>query len=160
MTDKYTLDKNSEIVLKDGTKLYRIVALKDFEVNKKAVIKKGNLGGYVQSMRNLSQNGGAWIGARSVVRGSAFVCGDAYVGGKSEIWGEAYITGEALVRDSKVCDNAIICDACQVYECILTGNHHVGSSSYMSNCHFGKSQNVCDNSVYNEVFAKNDAMVK
>lgn len=40
----------------EGRKLYRIIALKDF-----FDVKKGDIGGYVQSEDNLSQEGDCWV---------------------------------------------------------------------------------------------------
>lgn len=44
------------IINNSGIKLYRIKALKNF-----SDVKKGDLGGYVQKERNLSQFGNAWV---------------------------------------------------------------------------------------------------
>ena len=54
MNKKYEL--TDETIIYNGRKLYRIRALKDF-----ANIKKGDLGGYIESEYNLSQNGNGWI---------------------------------------------------------------------------------------------------
>ena len=52
---KYELSKKKNIVY-NGRLLYRIKALKSF-----GGIKKGAIGGYVQSEENLSQTGTCWI---------------------------------------------------------------------------------------------------
>ena len=61
---KYEL--TDETIDVSGTTLHRIKALKDF-----GNVKKGELGGYVESERNLSQEGNCWV------CGNAKVCGDA-----------------------------------------------------------------------------------
>lgn len=61
---KYELtDETIEVY---GTALHRIKALKDF-----GNVKTGELGGYVESERNLSQEGNCWV------YGNAEVCGKA-----------------------------------------------------------------------------------
>lgn len=77
-------DKKYELVPETVTKLYgrsmyRIRALKDF-----SDVKKGDLGGYVESEENLSQEGNCWIYDNSIVG----------LGGK--------VTGNAIVKDVSV----------------------------------------------------------
>lgn len=81
---KYELtDETIEVY---GTALHRIKALKDF-----GNVKKGELGGYVESERNLSQEGNCWV------CGNAKVCGDAEVCGNARVYGDAdYITIKGL----------------------------------------------------------------
>ena len=57
-----------------GKKLYRIKALVSF-----GVVVAGQLGGYVESERNLSQSGNAWVSDDAQVYGDARVYGDAWV---------------------------------------------------------------------------------
>ena len=52
--------------------MLRIVALKNF-----GVIKKGNIGGLVESEKNLSHYGDAWVYVDAWVSGDAQVSGDA-----------------------------------------------------------------------------------
>lgn len=73
---KYELtDETIEVY---GTALHRIKALKDF-----GNVKKGELGGYVESERNLSQEGNCWV------YGDAKVYGNAWVYGNAEVCGDA-----------------------------------------------------------------------
>ena len=81
---KYEL--TDETIDVSGTTLHRIKALKDF-----GNVKKGELGGYVESERNLSQEGNCWV------CGNAKVCGDAEVCGNARVYGDAdYITIKGL----------------------------------------------------------------
>lgn len=97
-TKKYELT-NESITLDNGTKLYRIRALKDF-----GNVKAGEIGGYVQSENNLSQEGNAWVS------------GDALVSGDAEVSGNAWVSGNALVSgNARVSDNAEIYDNARVY---------------------------------------------
>ena len=52
---KYEILKD-EFIEFDGRKLYRIRALKDFHN-----VKEGEFGGYIESERNLSHEGYAWV---------------------------------------------------------------------------------------------------
>lgn len=62
--------------------LYRIQALRDIPEHN---VNKGDLGGYVTSILNLSQVGSCWIGGTAKVVGNVFVSEDAYVGGSSVV---------------------------------------------------------------------------
>lgn len=87
---KYELtDETIEVY---GTALHRIKALKDF-----GNVKKGELGGYVESERNLSQEGNCWVHGNAEVFGNAEVHGNARVFGNAEVCGNAdYITIKGL----------------------------------------------------------------
>lgn len=88
---KYELtDETIEVY---GTALHRIKALKDF-----GNVKKGELGGYVESEHNLSQEGDCWV------------CGNAKVYDNAEVFGNAWVCGNAEVYDNaKVFGNAEVC---------------------------------------------------
>ncbi len=58
---KYELLKDQSIELASGT-AYRIKALKSF-----GNVKKGEIGGYVESEDNLSQEGDCWISDNAIV---------------------------------------------------------------------------------------------
>ena len=60
--------------------LYRIQALRDF-----GNVKEGDIGGYIESEKNLSQDGNAWV------YGNARVYGDAWVSGNARVYGDADI---------------------------------------------------------------------
>ena len=89
---KYELTEES-IQLFDRT-LYRIKALIDIpSIN----VKKGDLGGFVESERNLSQEGNCWMADEAIVFGEAKVFGAARVFGEAKVFGEAIVFGEAEV---------------------------------------------------------------
>ena len=68
---KYELTSEKKVI--NGVELHQIKALKSF-----GNIKEGDLGGWIESEKNLSQYGGAWVG------GNAMVYGDATVGGNAD----------------------------------------------------------------------------
>ena len=60
--------------------LYRIQALRDF-VN----VKEGDIGGYIEAEKNLSQCCDAWVSGNARVSGNACVYGNARVYGNADI---------------------------------------------------------------------------
>lgn len=116
--------------------LYRIRALRDIETSViiddaymspfrgdapvNLVIHKGDLGGWVESEKNLDQHGNAWIADEAYVTGDGFVTGNAFVGGhawindhavasddamvieKAQLHGYAIASGHAIVRSNTV----------------------------------------------------------
>nr|DAY28131.1 MAG TPA: Putative transferase, nesg, ydcK, Structural Genomics.38A [Caudoviricetes sp.] len=67
--------------------LYRIQALRDF-----GNVKEGDIGGYIESEKNLSQDGNAWVS------GDARVYGDACVYGNARVYGDARFYGNADIK--------------------------------------------------------------
>lgn len=63
-----------------GRTLHRIKACKDF-----GNVKSGELGGYIESEKNLSQVGDCWV------CDSACVCGNACVYGSACVYGNARV---------------------------------------------------------------------
>lgn len=100
--DKYRL---TDIKIEyNGHTLYRIEALKDF-----GNIRKGTLGGFVQSTYNLSQEGTCWIAHDAKVYDSAIVSKDAFVCNLSCIYENARVRGNAIVSgNAKIYGNAIV----------------------------------------------------
>ena len=86
MSKKYALIKSDSIVF-NGVTLYRIKALRDID---EFFIKKGDMGGYVESKNNLSQDGCAWVYGNARVYGDALVSGDAWVYGNALVSGRTY----------------------------------------------------------------------
>lgn len=105
---KYELVGGSKLI--DGTELYRIVALKNF-----GNVQKGAIGGYVESMNNLSQEGNCWIYDDAKVTGMAYVYDDAEISGNAIVSGQSIVSGNAKIQckgsvldHSKVKDYAIV----------------------------------------------------
>ena len=109
MTKKYELTKEKkETIL--GT-LFRIKALVDFRF-----CKKGELGGFIASEKNLSQTGNAWVSGNALVYGNAWVSGNALVYGDARVYGNAWVSGNARVYgDALVYGNAWVSGNALVY---------------------------------------------
>ena len=89
--------------------LHRIRAVRDIPEYE---IKSGDMGGWLETEKNLSHNGSAWVTDSAVVMDAAFVTGDARVMdsalvmgnarvmGAARVMDEAFVTGDARVTDS------------------------------------------------------------
>lgn len=99
-------------------KLYRIRALKAFFTEALAFVKKGDLGGYVSSEKNLSQEGSSWINSCASVVNNAVVKDDALVSGNAIVKDNAVICEKALVsKDAVISDKARVCGKAAVAGC-------------------------------------------
>ena len=128
IANKYEL--SSEILITDsGMVLYRVKTLKGF-----GDVKKGDLGGYIESEKNLSHEGNCWI------YNDAWVCDIANVHGNARVYDGANIY-----------DGASVCNNARVYE-----NANVSGESwiYKNACIYGDA-NVCDDWI-----GKNDIACK
>ena len=84
MSKKYELIQNTISI--NNKKLYQIRALKNF-----GIVKKGDLGGFIESKENLSHDGDCWISENAQVYGNARVSENA------QIYGDAWVYGNAIV---------------------------------------------------------------
>lgn len=109
MTKKYKLTHHTKVV--DGHTLYRIKALKSF-----GDVRKGDLGGWVESYSNLSQKGTAWVYDHAKVSDSAKVYGQACIYDHNQVLDHAQVGGNAWVyNNAYVIDNAEVLDNAQIY---------------------------------------------
>lgn len=83
---KYELTDKTKVIA-DVT-LHRIRALIDIPEHN---VKAGDLGGWIEAERNLSQKGAAWVADSARVMGSAWVTGSARVIGNARVSGNARI---------------------------------------------------------------------
>lgn len=83
-----------------GVTLHRIRALIDIPEHD---VKAGDLGGWIEAERNLSQNGEAWVTGKAWVTDSALVTGEALVTGSARVIGNAWVSGNARIMKSSDC---------------------------------------------------------
>ena len=88
---KYRLT-DEEIIVGCRT-LYRIQALRDF-----GDVKEGEFGGWIESEKNLSHEGSAWVSDNAWVYGDACVSGNAWVYGNARVYGNAQVSGDADIK--------------------------------------------------------------
>ena len=86
---KYELTEEKKVFL--GRTLYRIRALKDFELLDGTIIHAGDLGGWIEKEDNLSQEGSARVSGDARVSDNARVSGDARVSGNARVSGDAWV---------------------------------------------------------------------
>lgn len=134
---KYELTEECKS-LNNGTKLFRIRALRDF-----SNVKAGDLGGWIEKEGNLSHEGDAWVYDYAIVCGKARVFGDARVSGYAEVFGDAVICGNALISgDAVICGNARVSgDAWVSEDACVYGNSEVSGNArvYGIACVYGNS---------------------
>lgn len=113
--------------------VYRIRALRDFtcpfklrpdgEILDTTLVKKGDLGGWVEKEENLSQEDGCWIFNDAQVRENARVEGNARITGRSFIRGNAVVKGYSYLSGSaNVYGNAVLDDCTRMDGMVSIGD--------------------------------------
>lgn len=171
---KYELVNNSVMGLIGKEKrreLYQIRALRDF-----GNVKKGELGGYIESEENLSHDGLCWVSDQAMVMDKAIVSDDAFVrrfakvSGCARIYDCADITGWAIIeghseisKHAHVLGNAHVFGNAKISEyasvdghSVVMDNAIVRGSAYIS----GNSKIQCNADVTGTVRIIGDALIK
>jgi carbonic anhydrase/acetyltransferase-like protein (isoleucine patch superfamily) len=98
--------------------LYRIRALRAVGLR----VRKGDLGGYVQSLDNLAQDGDCWLADQACALGC------------SRIWGQAWVGENALLRDqawafenARISGQSVLCGAARVF-----GHARISGQSFIT----------------------------
>ena len=162
---KFKLDTSHKISV-DGVTLYRIRALKDF-----GVVKKGDLGGYVEKEENLSQKGTAWIfdNAKAMddaivkddatLHHNATVCDDAIISGSASVNENVTIYDEATVSDKAILyGNVILFDKAKIYGNARLYDHVVvsGNAQVYDNARCLQSAKIKDDAqIFNDATVDN-----
>ena len=147
MGNKYELTE--ETMEYDGHTLHRIKALKSFRTLKNDywgyTINKGDLGGWVESEKNLSQEGNCWIRDNSKVYGEAKITDDRVIN-ESEIHNGVTAGGRGVINRSKISgciliysgSNVVIISDSEIYgDNIVIGDNSDVKESYIS------GDNIC-----------------
>lgn len=104
----------------DEHTLHQIKAVRDF-----GKVKEGELGGFIEDCKNLSQYDCAWVADNAKVFEHASVSGNAYVDGDSYIRERARVFGDARVYDSYICGYVCITDNASVCNTIMSGSEMI-----------------------------------
>ena len=121
---KYKLTNKLNYV--KGRNLYRIEALRNIDYYN---VKRGDLGGWIESEDNLSQEGDCWVGDEACVYGKAQVKDNSYVYGKAQVYDEAI-----LHDDSCVGDQACVCGDVELHNVIdVCGNAKLSKNKDFTN---------------------------
>ena len=132
---KYELTSETKIVF--GHILYRIKALSSF-----GCVSAGDLGGFLESEKNLSQNGNAWVFGDAWVYGDAEVSGNARVSGNAWVSGDARVSGNAEVSgDAEVFGNAEVSEIGAIFWIGVIGSRNDTATFFR--CRDGSIKVVC-----------------
>ena len=100
---KYELTEETKVV--SGVTLHRIRALTPF-----GAVTPGTIGGWIESEKNLSHSGNAWV------YGDAMVCDNARVFGNAKVYDNARVFGHTKVYGgAQVFGNAKVFDKAELY---------------------------------------------
>lgn len=103
---KYCLTSESKNMY--GIRMFRIQAKKTFECHGIAVFA-GELGGWVESENNLSQDGSCWIFDNATAYEQSVVSGNAMMTGNSQAYGHSSVSENSVLTDrSKIFERASI----------------------------------------------------
>ena len=148
------------------SKLKRIRALRDIPQHE---VKAGDLGGFVESESNLSQDGDCWIGGHAQVYGHARVYGDAVVYGNAVVSGNAFVYGHAwILGNAEVSGNASVSGSAHVHgNAKVYGNaevfgaaHVYGNARVFGNARVSGAVDICEfSAVYENATVYGDVWV-
>lgn len=149
---KYKLSEETK-TLPDGTVLHRIISCSNFSIFLDGhywKIKEGDFGGWVESTKNLSQNGICWVFGDAMVYGSAIVEDSAIVKDWAIVKDSARISGNAVI-----CNHAKICNMAKVSgHALIRGAARVldNAGVHLNACVINHAC-VCENAVvYGNIF--------
>jgi hypothetical protein len=91
---KYEITNNNCIFPSWYLSLHQIRALKDIP---RHGVKAGDLGGWIESEKNLSHEGDCWISGNAQVFEDARIGGNALVYGDSQVFGNSQVYGDVQV---------------------------------------------------------------
>ena len=135
---KYELIKESKTMFAER-EIFRIRALKDFED-----VKAGDIGGWVCSENNLSQEGECWIYDEAKCLDEARVYDNAVMCGNAVMFGNAKMFDNAKMSDNSImCDNAEMCGNSKMYDTSTM----CGSSTMCDNAEMFDDTEMCDNAM-------------
>ena len=133
MDKKYKILPETKRKLANGRTVFRIQALRNF-----SDVKEGDIGGWIESEKNLSQKGNCWIYDNAIVTHSARVIDDAKIQNDVMIADSALIFENALIRNNavvhnsaSVCGNAVVED-----DVTIVDNAHICDYSHIQDYAF------------------------
>jgi len=152
MSKKYELTQESIEI--NGHTLHRIRALRTF-----GGVQAGNLGGYVESEKNLSHEGICWIFRDARVYGTAQVYENARIFGNTRVYGTARVYGNARVGGSgqvygnaRVYENALVFGKARIYDdANVFGYSKIDGNTYLyGDAHLCITRSVYFNYIYGD----------
>lgn len=125
------MEKYKLVPSEEHPNLFQVLALRDIP-NEYALVKEGELGGFVESEKNLSQSGDCWITENVVVAQDAVVEGNALVE-DSMVHENARISGKARISESTIKGDTIIEDAV-VSSSEVSGATFISGAVHLEDC--------------------------
>lgn len=130
---------------------FRIVALKTFKRSDGIIVNAGDLGGMIQSPKNLSQDGSCWIDFNSLVCDNAMIDEDAVVV-ESDICNDAIITNSAIVYHSDIQDSVVIKNNATIKNSTIKGTVRVENVSMILNSYVSGSIVLKENATCEDTY--------
>lgn len=116
----YKYDFTGETIMVRGHRLYQIKALKNF-----SDVKAGDLGGWVESELNLSQEGDCWVYNNAKAYDESYVEDSAKIRDNAEVQGYSHIYENATVSE-----NVKVTDFVEIKgNAVISGNANVWNNS-------------------------------
>ena len=111
--------------------LHRIRVVRDIPEYE---IKSGDMGGWLETEKNLSHNGSAWVTDSAVVMDAACVTGDARVMDSARVTGLSLVAGNSLVMgNARVMGMARVTDsACVTGKAFVTDSARVTGAAFVT----------------------------
>lgn len=123
---KYELTDETRVW--EGRTLHRIRALIELETSNGDIVNPGDLGGWVESERNLAHESNAWVSDEAIVCDAARCCGHASISdnvwlhGNAKAYENAVIAGDVWCRgDSEVLGHAKIIGDLKIRSAVVCG---------------------------------------
>lgn len=156
---KYILTSHS--IEFEGRILYRIQAVKDF-----SNVKRGDIGGYVETTDNLSQYGNCWIYNDAKAMDGSMVLDDSILEGQSVMKNQSTLSHNArcsgaskLHHKSWVGENAWLLDAYIAENPQIEGNSRVQNSTILGISYIAGNSNIMDSIIKGYSVISGDACV-
>lgn len=139
MNKKYVMTNRT--IKHEKVTLRQIRALIDF-----GHIKKGDLGGYIRSEQNLSQQGLSWIDKGAIVTGTASIENNAYIADEVVVSGNSTVKDYAYISDNAViAGNSIIADSAEIGGKMVIINSTVSGQTSLHQSYTVKNENLKEN---------------
>ena len=146
---KYKLLKNDAIKVANKT-LYRIKALRSFNTINNMYVNAGDLGGYVESEDNLSQEDNCWIFDNSIVMDRCTVSDGSVVLNNSKLVYDTHLldcskvdnstlVSKLNIRSSTISDSSVSISYGEIYDCCLSETTIDAYNLIMNLCYLVRS---------------------
>lgn len=120
----------------------RIIALRDF-----GEVKQGEIGGWIESEKNLSHEGNCWVFDEAIVFDNARISGDVSIEQRAKIFDSAYVHGEKMrvTGHAMIFEKAdVFCDYFVYKPIIINGFVRIRGNSKVDSCNVEGCAEISD----------------